>query len=268
MGRMTTTATTRATTPVLTGDVDPASLAPIFGDPSRLRVLAALMDGRSLPASVLAAEAGISPQAMSAHLAKLLEARMVAVERSGRHRYYRLADDRVAAVIEAMLQLAPRRPVTSMTAGTRAAALREARSCYDHLAGRLGVALTQRLVGSGVLVPADGRTDLARRPDEPLSAPLGESVYRLGPCAEEELARLGVDLPGVRRQRRPLLRFCLDWSEQRHHVSGALGAALLDAALARDWVRRREGQRALTVTDAGREALPVSGTVAPDRPLR
>jgi DNA-binding transcriptional ArsR family regulator len=241
----------------LGGDVDIAAVATLFADRTRASILSALADGRALAASVLADEAGVSAPAASAQLGKLTRAGLIEVEVSGRHRYYSLASDHVATVIEAMSALAPPRPVRSLREGTRAAALRRARTCYDHLAGRYGCAVTQALVDRGVLVTGDGIDDTRRRAADPLSSQLHEHPYELGPSAEPVLEELGVDLAAVRRGegRRPLLRFCLDWSEQRHHLAGRLGAVVLDAFLEQEWVVRRTGQRAVTVTDAGEAAL-------------
>ncbi len=239
------------------GDVDVAAVAMLFADRTRASILGALADGRALAASVLADEAGVSAPAASAQLAKLTKAGLIGVEVSGRHRYYHLASDRVAAVIEALAALAPPMPVRSLREGTRAAALRRARTCYDHLAGRYGVQLTQALLGGGVLVARDGIADTRRRSRDPLSSQLAEHPYELGRNAGPVLGELGVDLDAVRRGegQRPLLRFCLDWSEQRHHLAGRLGAALLDAFLDQGWVVRRAGHRAVSVTDAGEAAL-------------
>ncbi|GAA4833206.1 metalloregulator ArsR/SmtB family transcription factor [Saccharopolyspora rosea] len=251
------------------GDSDIAAVAVLFAEPGRARVLQALADGWSLPASVLAAEAGLSPSAASAHLARLREGGLIEVERSGRHRYHRLADDRVAAVLEALATIAPARPVRSLREGTRAAALRQARTCYDHLAGRLGVAVTAGLLRQGALRSVDGVPDTRRRRGEALSKPLADVPYELGPRAEEVLAALGVDLDAVRgaSSRRPLLRFCLDWSEQRHHLAGRLGAAVLQALLDAGWLCRRPGQRAVTLTEPGERGLrDLLGVVAREEP--
>ena len=239
------------------GDADIAAVASLFADRTRAAILGALGDGRALAASVLAAEAGVSAPAASAQLAKLTRAGLIGVEVSGRHRYYHLASDRVAAVIESLAALAPPLPVRSLRAGTRAAALRRARTCYDHLAGRYGCAVTQALLDRGALVARDGIQDTRRRRTDPLSSQLHEHPYELGPEAAPVLDGLGVDLDAVRRGggQRPLLRFCLDWSEQRHHLAGRLGSALLDAFLEQRWVERRTGHRAVTVTDAGEAAL-------------
>jgi DNA-binding transcriptional ArsR family regulator len=240
------------------GDVDVASVAALFAEPTRARILIALVDGRSLPASVLAAEAGVTPQAASTQLARLHVEGLLAVERSGRHRYYRLASRHVAAVLEALAQLAPVQPVRSLRQSTRAGALRQARTCYDHLAGQLGVRLTQALIDVGALTPADGVPDNRRRPGDRLSSPLRDHPYRLGPAAVPVLSGLGVPaerLTDGHDARRPLLRFCLDWSEQRHHLAGRLGADLLAACTAAGWITRVPRQRAVQVTPAGRKAL-------------
>ena len=241
------------------GDVDVASVAALFADRTRARVLMALSDGRALPASVLATEAGVSPQAASAQLSRLQAAGLLAVERSGRHRYYRLANGQVTAILEALAQLAPQQPVRSLRQSTRAAALRSARACYDHLAGKLGVQLTQALIDHRALAPTDGLPDTRRRAGDRLSSQLADHPWVLGPAAADVFTGLGVpaDLLAADRRpsRRPLLRFCLDWSEQRHHLAGQLGAGLLTALLDAGWVTRAQGQRAIQLTPAGRQAL-------------
>ncbi|WAL63651.1 metalloregulator ArsR/SmtB family transcription factor [Amycolatopsis cynarae] len=234
------------------GDADIAATAALFADPARVRVLAALADGRSLAASVLAGEAGLSAQGTSAHLAKLREAGLVTVERSGRHRFYRLAGPEVAEVMETLARFAPPQPVRSLRAGTRAQALRFARTCYDHLAGRLGVAVTSALLEAGALAATDGVRSTRRREGDRLSAPLAAHPYTLGPEAQPVFRSLGVDVDAVRRRKRPLLRFCLDWSEQRHHLAGGLGAELAVAMERLGWIERRApGHRAVRLTDRG-----------------
>lgn len=241
------------------GDLDIASAASLFADPTRARVLIALSDGRALPASVLAAEAGVTPQAASAQLARLLSAGLLAVERSGRHRYYSLATGgEVAAVLEALAQLAPVQPIRSLRASTRAAALRTARTCYDHLAGRLGVQIMEALIDARALIPTDGIADTRRRRGDRLSSQLPHHPYVLGPAAAQVFEELGVParrLAEDSQSRRPLLRFCLDWSEQRHHLAGRLGASLLTAFLDAGWIVKAPRSRAVKVTPAGRQAL-------------
>ncbi|QWF76996.1 hypothetical protein HUW46_00376 [Amycolatopsis sp. CA-230715] len=235
------------------GDVDVARTASLFADPARVRVLMALTDGRSLAASVLAMEAGLSAQGVSSHLAKLRDAGLVTAEKSGRHRFYRLSGPRVAELIESLASFSPvTEPVRSLKAGTRAEALRRARTCYDHLAGRLGVAVTTALLDRGALVSLDGVPTTVRRDGDRISSPLQGHPYALGPEARPVFAKLGVDVDEVTAARRPPLKFCLDWSEQRHHLAGGLGAALADAVRHAGWVQRRqEGHRALRVTEDG-----------------
>ncbi|MGW7679138.1 ArsR/SmtB family transcription factor [Kribbella sp. NPDC054772] len=236
------------------GDADVARVAALMAEPARAKVLMALADGRALPASLLASEAGVSPQTVSAHLRKLLDGGLVAVERSGRHRYYRLSGAEVAAAVEALARLAKPQPITSLRQSTRAAALREARTCYDHLAGRLGVALLEGLVRRDALTRTDGGRGTTRRPQDPLAQQLSDGPYALGPNAPEVLAELGVHLP-TQPPRRDLLRFCVDWSEQRHHLAGHLGASITDTLLTRNWLHRRPHHRAVILTPAGHKGL-------------
>lgn len=240
------------------GDVDLARAAKLFADRTRARILRALLDGRALPASVLASEAGVTPQAVSSQLSRLRDAGLVAVEPSGRHRYYRLASDHVATIMEALAVIAPAEPIRSLREGTRAAALRRSRTCYDHLAGQLGCAITQSLVEHGALTPIDGDGSTRRRPGQRLSSPVPEAPFRLGPRAAEVFGRLGVagrHLDGAPRGRRPLLRFCLDWTEQRHHLAGQLGADVLTAMIDGGWITRRPRHRAVDLTDVGATEL-------------
>ena len=149
-------------------------------------------------------------------------------------------------------------PIRSLRHSTRAAQLRNARTCYDHLAGRLGVGVTQALIDTGALVAEDGIADARRRPGDHLSSQLPRHPYTLGPNATQVLLGLGVPadrLTETSSSRRPLLRFCLDWSEQRHHLAGRLGADLLDAFVDARWITRMPGQRAVRVTDTGRHEL-------------
>ncbi|MEA2256776.1 MAG: hypothetical protein QOG35_2821 [Solirubrobacteraceae bacterium] len=237
------------------GDSDIAQVAALIGDPGRARVLTALGDGRELSASVLAAEAGVAASTASAHLAKLLDGGLVAAERHGRHRYFRLAGPDVARAIEALARIAPPAPVRSLREGTRAHAVRHARTCYDHLAGRLGVALMAALVGEGVLTGGDGHHDRRRaRADRPSAA--GRDLdYRLTEAGAERLRALGVDVDGALAGPRAPVRYCVDWSEQQHHLSGALGAALAGRLFELGWVARLPHTRAVRLTGDGRRGL-------------
>jgi DNA-binding transcriptional ArsR family regulator len=237
------------------GDADIARTAALIADPGRARMLLALGDGRALPASVLAAEAEVAPSTASGHLARLVDAGLLIAEPQGRHRYFRVAGPDVARVLEALAQISPPRPVRSLRQGTRAHALREARLCYDHVAGRLGVALMARMLETGALEGGDGRHHPEDGGHDRLSARGRDVDYALTDGGEQLLRDLGVDPEALRRGGRPVVRYCLDWSEQRHHLAGSLGAALADRFLVLDWVRRSPQSRALTVTDAGRAGL-------------
>ena len=239
------------------GDTDLAAAASLIAEPARARVLLALADGRALPASRLAAEAGLSGPATTAHLNKLRAGGLIEVQPSGRHRYYRLTGPRVSAVLEALASIAPLQPVRSLRQDTHAGQLRAARSCYDHLAGRLGVAITAALLDRRVLVATDGIHDTRRRASDRLAAALPAHPYQLGPAAADVLGNLGVDLPALLqapRSARPLLRFCTDWTEERHHLAGRLGAALL-TALDDNGCFTRPGRRIIRLTEHGTAAL-------------
>jgi DNA-binding transcriptional ArsR family regulator len=235
------------------GDIDIAAVAEVLADRSRCRMLLALGDGRALPASRLAAEAGIAASTSSGHLSRLVGAGMLAVEPHGRHRYYRLAGPHIAELLEAMMQFAPPLTVRSLREGTNAEALRRARTCYDHLAGRFGVAVMSALLGTGALAGGDGTFDPDDSDRDRLSSPGWDVAYELTGPGRTLLADLGVDCsPGGRR---PFVRYCVDWSEQRHHLAGALGARLLHRFEDLDWVRRRAGSRAINVTATGARGL-------------
>jgi DNA-binding transcriptional ArsR family regulator len=237
------------------GDADIAALAGLLADPTRARVLLALGDGRALAASVLADEAGVSSSTISGHLHKLLDADLLAVEPHGRYRYYRLASPRVARLLELLAQYAPPAPIHSLRQGTRAHAVRRARYCYDHLGGRLAVALMGALLDRGILAGDDGRFHPERAHEDRLSAPGRDIDYRLTAHGEAALERFGIDVEGLRATRRPLIRYCLDWSEQRHHLAGALGAALATRLSELGWIERAPHHRAVLLTDTGTRGL-------------
>jgi DNA-binding transcriptional ArsR family regulator len=209
-----------------------AEVGALIGDPARANILAALIDGRAFTATELSCIAGVTPQTASGHLAKLTQANLLAVERQGRHRYFRLASPLVGNMLEsvmalAAIQLPPRR--TSRID----VAMQTARSCYDHVAGRLGVALADVMIQRGyVALDSDG----------------GEVTAD----GKRFLAEFGAQLPASRRI---LCRPCLDWSERRWHLAGAAGAALFTRCLELQWLERRRGSRALTITASGRRGF-------------
>lgn len=238
------------------GDADITIPAGLLSDPARARLLLALADGRALPASTLAAEAGVAASTASGHLAKLCRAGMLTVVANGRHRFYRIADPRVVHAVEALAEISPRVPVRSLRQGTRANALRQGRLCYDHVAGQLGVALMAALVDSGGLDGGDGRYHPESAPTDRLSAPGHDVGYKLTGRGAALVGDFGVDLAALRARRRPLIRYCLDWTEQRHHLAGALGAALAGRLLELDWMRRAPAvSRAVRLTEDGRAGL-------------
>jgi DNA-binding Lrp family transcriptional regulator len=200
-------------------------------------MLEELLGGPPLPAGALAARVGVAPSTVSGHLAKLERAGLVRIEANGRRREARLAGPHVAEALEALSRIAgdSARPI-GLHAVNAKEALREARSCYDHLAGRAGVALADQLLAEGALVEHDGGFEVPPRAHE---------HYR---------ERFGVDLAAL-KTRRPLVRACTDWTERRPHLAGALGAALLEAMLDQGWLKRRPDDRALNITSRGRELL-------------
>jgi DNA-binding transcriptional ArsR family regulator len=220
-----------------------AEIAALAGDPARAGMLHALMDGRALTASELAHVAGIAPQTASGHLARMTAAGLLGVETQGRHRYHRLASPAVAQMMESIMQVASdlqstRRP---LCVGPRDAALRAARTCYDHLAGRLGVALADALV-------AGGYAELAH--DAGLVTDAGMALF----------GRIGIDVEALSDRRgnrspRILCRPCLDWSERRPHLAGAVGAALCTHGFKNGWIRRINGTRAVAITPKGERIL-------------
>jgi len=237
------------------GEADIAPIGALIGDPTRARVLLALTDGRALPASRLAAEAGVAPSTVSEHLARLLAAGLVTVRPEGRSKFYRLASPAVADALEALARIAPERPIRSLREGSTAHALRQARTCYNHLAGRLGVGLLAGLLSGGLMDGGDGRHHPGQARGDRLSAPGRDLSYRLTPRGEAAFGEIGLDLDAVLAHQ-PAVRYCLDWSEQQHHLAGPLGTALADRLFALGWVTRTQRRRVVRVTDSGSVNLP------------
>ncbi|GHJ39684.1 transcriptional regulator [Streptomyces sp. TS71-3] len=229
------------------GDSDIAAVGSLVADPGRCRILLALDDGRALPASRLAAEAGVSAATASSHLGKLTAGGLLTVEAHGRHRYYRLAGPEVGELIEALQRLAPAAPVRSLRQSSRARALRQARTCYDHVAGRLGVELMRAMIERGYVAGGDGTYDPAVAVEDGRTGYGKDVEYVLTGAGRSFLAEFGARIP----ERRRLMRYCVDWSEQRHHLSGAVGRGLLDRLLELHWVRRSGDSRAVFVTEEG-----------------
>jgi len=225
--------------PTPQGEADVAGVARLLADQARTTMLFALSDGRALSAGALARAARVAPATASAHLSKLVTAGLLAADRAGRHRYYRLANPSIIHALEALAAAAPVRDRAPAGAGT-IAGIRLARTCYDHLAGVLGVGVTDALVARGWLAGA-------------------RNGYEVTAAGEDGLAGLGVDVREIRRRaeatRRAFARACLDWSERRYHLAGALGARLCERLLELEWVERLPSTRALRVSNTGRRAL-------------
>ncbi len=207
------------------GEADVAAAAALLAEPARAALVVALTEHETLPASALAAHAGIAPSTASEHLRKLVAGGFLASRKNGRHRYFSLADPAVADAVEALACVA------SLREATKSELIRSARTCYDHLAGRLGVDLAAALERDEVVIRRNGD-------------------YELGPKAETRCTELGIDLAELGAQRRPVVRGCLDWSERELHVAGALGAALASRFFELGWIRRRDGNRSVEVVDA------------------
>ena len=224
-----------------------ARIAAMIGDPTRARMLSALMGGQYLAAGELAAAAGVSAQTASTHITKLLDSELVELRIQGRHRYLRLADAEIAHALEALSLVAERGAASGKWEQGAYKPLKAARTCYSHLAGELGVALFEGLLARGTLVARDGH-------------------FVLSAAGREALQQMGVALPSAASKRYAYA--CLDWSERRDHLAGGLAVALLDHALAQDWLRRTPSSRALTLTPPGAQALAPWLGAARATPLR
>lgn len=217
-------------------DADIAAVAALLSDRTRAAMLITLLDGDAHSSGDLARQAGVSASTAGGHLGRLSRGGLVVSARHGRERRYRLASTHVAQALEALSLLAPPAEIGSLRTADRGSALRLARTCYDHLAGRLGVGLTDALLEQGALRAEDGG-------------------FALTGTGETLLIRIGVDVARARAHRRVFARACLDWTERRPHLAGALGAAVAEAIIGQGWVRKRPHDRALLVTPEGMARL-------------
>src|SRR5262245_36785714 len=216
-----------------------SKVAALLGEPARTRILTALLTGRAMTAKELAYFARVTAATASSHLSRLLAGRLLVMQKQGRCHYYRLSSAEVARAIEGLMTVATI-PSSGWPPHHVEPALREARLCYDHMAGRLGVAVCDMLLRRHHVVLVDGGGEVT-------------------PTGERFLAELGVDLPRARGAKRRYCRGCIDWTERRHHISGAVGAALAEAFLTRRLVARIPDSRALAVTPLGRKTLAAMG---------
>ena len=215
---------------------DLAAVASLIADPARASMLSALLGDIALPAGELARLARITPQTASTHLAKLVKGNLLSVTALGRHRYFRLRDQNVAQALESLALLAGPARVTSLNDSLERKAIHRARTCYDHLAGALGVGLTQALTDHG-FVEYHG------------------DAYEVTQAGETWFDSFGIDCSELQHKRRAFVKSCLDWSERKPHLAGALGAAVLRRLLELKWLLRVRGSRAVKVTDLGRQQL-------------
>jgi DNA-binding transcriptional ArsR family regulator len=213
-----------------------AEVAALVGDPARANILCALLDGRALTASELTYAARVTPQTTSGHLATLHAAKLIELIPQGRHRYYRLAGPHVGQMLESIMNVAIVGPPRHQPRTRLDDALRNARTCYDHLAGKLGVALSDGLVAHDHVI-------------------LGSEAGEVTEDGERFLTQIGVDLSQARARRRVFCRPCVDWTERRPHIGGAVGAALANRMFALKWIERMRDSRAVTVTPTGRREL-------------
>ena len=231
-------------------DADIASAAALIADSTRAAILQALLPDRPLAAGELARLAGVSAATASFHLGKLLEGGLITVIRQGRHRYYRLAGHEVAAALEALGLISPGLQVHSLRQSREAAALAEARTCYDHLAGRAGVELLAGLLRRGLLEEKSGRTDRGNT---------STHRFEVTGAGAKELGSFGLNLLQIRRSRRQFAGTCIDWTQRRRHLNGALAAAITSRMFELGWIERGQGKaarrRSVRVTPAGIQGL-------------
>jgi DNA-binding transcriptional ArsR family regulator len=227
-------------------DADIASAAALIADSTRATILRALLPDRPLAAGELARLAGVSAATASFHLAKLLEGGLITVIRQGRHRYYRLAGHEVAAALEALGLISPGLPVRSLRQSREAAALAEARTCYDHLAGRAGVELMDGLLRRGFLEEKSGRTD---------QGDTSSHRFEVTGAGAKELGSFGLNLLQIRRSRRHFAGTCIDWTQRRRHLNGALAAAITSRMFELGWIEHGQRRRSVRVTPVGIEGL-------------
>ncbi|WP_243296659.1 ArsR/SmtB family transcription factor [Bacillus litorisediminis] len=213
-----------------------AEIAALLGETSRATILMSLMDGRFHTASELAYIAAITPQTASFHLAKLAEGRLVNVEKHGRHRYYQIANGEVARILESLLAISPPPEVRSLKQSDQVQLLRKARTCYDHLAGKLGVELTKSMMNAGYLEKE-------------------ERIFVVTHKGEQFFMNFGMDLSKLKKERRSFSHACLDWSERHHHLAGALGHGLTTRFFDLGWIERIPSTRAVKVTEKGKAGL-------------
>ncbi|KEK22435.1 ArsR/SmtB family transcription factor [Bacillus gaemokensis] len=217
-------------------NVNVAHIASLISDTSRATILVQLLDGRPYPATELAHVAKIKPQTASFHLNKLYEAQIVEVEKHGRHRYYKIANHEIAESLEKILYLAPPEPIQSFKQSKESKEIQYARTCYDHLAGKLGVEITNSLLHNEILIKDDLQFKVTKK---------GLKFFE----------NFGINLDSLHNKRRFFSKCCLDWSERQHHIAGSLGNAILERMLELKWITKASQTRAVYITPLGKQQI-------------
>jgi DNA-binding transcriptional ArsR family regulator len=210
--------------------------ASLIGDPTRASILWTLLDGRAFTATELAIAVNTSPQNISMHLGKLLEAGLLSVEKQGRHKYYKFSNKEVAYAVEAMANLVPKPDISLQKKSENYPPIKFCRTCYDHLAGKIGVALTESLLSQKIIIEINNNFEISRE-------------------GEKWFSDFGINTEEAQKQKRIFLKPCLDWSERRNHLAGSIGALLLNKMLNEDWLRRKADSRAIIITGKGEKEL-------------
>ena len=210
--------------------------ATLIGDATRASILWNLLDGRAFTATELAVAVGTSAQNISMHLGKLLDANLICVEKQGRHKYYKFSNKEVAYAVEAMANLIPKPKVAVRKKSEEYPPIKYCRTCYDHLAGKIGVALADSLLAQNIIVEKNG-------------------IFEISTEGEKWFANFGINLEDAQKQKRIFLKPCLDWSERRNHIAGSIGSLLLNKMISEDWLRKTKDSRAITITGKGEKEL-------------
>jgi len=210
--------------------------ATLIGDATRASILWNLLDGRAFTATELAVAVETSAQNISMHLGKLLDANLICVEKQGRHKYYRFSNKEVAYAVEAMANLIPKTKASIKGKSEEYPPIKYCRTCYDHLAGKIGVALADSFLEQKIIIEKDG-------------------VFEISTEGKEWFSDFGINIEEAQKQKRIFLKPCLDWSERRNHIAGSIGSLLLNKMISEDWLRRTKDSRAITITGKGEKEL-------------
>jgi DNA-binding transcriptional ArsR family regulator len=211
-------------------------IAALIGDPTRAVIMWTLLDGKAFTATELAIIVNTSPQNISMHLAKLVQSDLLCVEKQGRHKYYRFSNKEIAYSIEAMANLIPHSTIPKKNIAEKHSPIKHCRTCYDHLAGKIGVALTDSLLEQKIIVD-------------------NNNVFEISPKGEKWFSDFGINVDEVKKQRRLFLKPCLDWSERRNHIAGSLATSIFDKMVSNDWLRKTNHSRAIIITGKGEKEL-------------